>query len=62
MREVDEILRLINSPEAIAATQGYAEQNREFEKFLSDMKISVVKKKILICREDIVPETVCLNG
>ena len=62
MREVDEIIKLINSPEAIAATQSYDEQSREFEQFLSDMKINVEKKKILICREDVVPETVFLNG
>lgn len=62
MREENEIKKLINSPEAIAATQSYAEQNREFEQFLSDMKISLEKKRILMCREDVVPETVCLNG
>ncbi len=62
MREVDEIIKLINSPEAIAATQSYDEQSREFEQFLSDMKINVEKKKILISREDVVPETVFLNG
>lgn len=62
MREENEIKKLINSPEAIAATQSYTEQNREFEQFLSDMKISLEKKKILISREDVVPETICLNG
>ena len=62
MREVDEIMKLLNSKEAITATRSYAEQNREFEQFLSDMKISLEKKKILICREDVVPETICLNG
>lgn len=61
MKEVDALQKLFDNIKEDTSSQSYIEQNKEFEKFLSDMKIDVEKKRILISREDTVPQTVCFN-
>lgn len=61
MKEVDALQKLFDSIKEDTSNQSYIEQNKEFEQFLSDMNINVEKKRILISREDTVPQTVCYN-
>lgn len=60
MKEVEALEKLFESIED-TSNQSFIEQNKKFEEFLSDMNINVEKKRILICREDTVPQTVCFN-
>lgn len=61
MKEVEALEKLFESIKEDTLNQSFIEQNKQFEQFLSDMKINVEKKKILISREDTVPQTVCFN-
>ena len=61
MKEVEALEKLFESIKEDRLNQSFIEQNKQFEQFLSDMKINVEKKKILISREDTVPQTVCFN-
>ena len=61
MKEVEALEKLFESIKDDTSNQSFIEQNRQFEKFLFDMKINIEKKKILICREDTLPQTVCFN-
>ncbi len=61
MKEVEALEKLFESIKEDTSNQSFIEQNKQFEQFLSDMKINVEKKKILISREDTVPQTVCFN-
>lgn len=61
MKEVEALEKLFESIKEDTPNQSFIEQNKQFEQFLSDMKINVEKKQILISREDTVPQTVCFN-
>lgn len=61
MKEVEALEKLFESIKDDTSNQNFIEQNKQFEQFLSEMKINVEKKKILISREDTVPQTVCFN-
>ena len=61
MKEVEALEKLFEIIKEDTSNQSFIEQNKQFEQFLSDMKINVEKKKILISREDTVPQTVCFN-
>ena len=61
MKEVEALEKLFESIKEDTSNQSFIEQNKQFEQFLSDMKINVEKKQILISREDTVPQTVCFN-
>lgn len=62
MKEVEALEKLFESIKEETSNQSFIEQNRQFEQFLFDMKINVEKKKILISREDTLPQTVCFNS
>lgn len=61
MKEVEALEKLFESNKEDTSNQSFIEQNKQFEQFLSDMKINVEKKQILISREDTVPQTVYFN-
>lgn len=61
MKEVEALVRLFEHFQEEESYECFIEKNREFEQFLSEMKITVEKKTILISREDNVPQTICLN-
>ena len=61
MKEVEALEKLFDSIKEDTSNKNFIEQNKQFEQFLSDMKINVEKKKILISREDTVPQIVCFN-
>ena len=61
MKEVEALEKLFESIKEDTSNQSFIEQNKQFEQFLSDMKINVEKKQILISREDTVLQTVCFN-
>lgn len=62
MKEVEALQKLFDSFQDEASNESFERKNKEFEQFLSNMNIRVEKKKILISREDTVPQTVCFNN
>jgi len=61
MSEVEMLKGLTESIHADSQTENIIKQVDSFEKYLSEMKITVEKRQILQRREDKTPQTVCFN-
>ena len=61
MSEVEIIKSLTEGIRVDSQTENIVKQVNSFEKYLSEMKITVEKRQILQRREDYTPQTICLN-
>lgn len=62
MGEVKSFQRLIGRIQVDSGTDEVIRQVVEFEKFLTDMKITIEKRQILQYREDVEPQMVYYNN